>query len=154
MNNAKVHDWAQGAVDKFDTYVVHENLENAFGYLKGLRQAGNTALELAAAEHYMFLRMCNCWVGTTPVAGATTIAAVVYDGPVKMIDTVVKKAVGMGIVPRFGGTPTSPFSPLTLAWDFTGLVNGAEDCMFRWGVKKLNVPRLPIPLPYVGTLIF
>lgn len=58
MSDARVHDWMQGALDKYDTYVVHENLENAFGYLKGLRQARNPDLELAA-EHYMFLRMCT-----------------------------------------------------------------------------------------------
>jgi len=154
MNNAKVHDWAQGAIDKYATYTVLEDLKNAFGYLKGLRQAGNTDLELAAADHYMFVRMCNCVVGTTPASGLGVIGASIYDGPLKLVDTVVKKATGMGLPIGVGPTPTSPFSLWTLAWDYTGLVNGAEDCIYRWGVKKLHVPRLPIPLPYLGSLIF
>ncbi len=154
MNNAKVHDWAQGAIDKYTTYVVHENIENAFGYLKGLRQAGNTDLELAAADHYMFLRMCCRWVGGTPLLGVATIAVLGYDGLIKLIDTVVKRAYASGLPIRVGPTPTSPFSLWTLAWDFTAIANGQEDYFFRWGVKKLNVPRTPIPLPFVGSWIF
>jgi hypothetical protein len=154
MDNAKVHDWAQEAIDKYNTYVVHENLENAFGYLKGLRQAGNTDLELAAADHYMFVRLCNCLVGTTPLFGLGVIGASIYDGPLKLIDTVAKKAIGMGLPIGVGPTPTSPFSPWTLAWDYTGLLNGAEDSVYRWGLKKLHVPKYPVPLPIIGSWIF
>lgn len=153
MDNAKVHDWAQGAIDKYNTYVVHENLENAFGYLKGLRQDGNTSLELAAADHYMFLRMCCCWVGP-PTSGVPPLATLGYDGLLKLIDTLVKKAFNRGLPIGVGPTPTSPFSPWTLAWDFTGIMNGNEDFVYRWGVKKLHVPQFPIPLPVLGSLIF
>jgi hypothetical protein len=150
MDNAKVHDWAQGAIDKFDTDVVHANLEYAFGYLKGLRQAGNTELELAAADHYMFLRMCCCWVGGTPLLGVATIGALGYDGYIKFWDTLAKKALGSGLPITVGPTPTCPFSLWTLAWDLTAIPNGQEDFYFRWGVKKLHVPRIPLPVPLVG----
>jgi hypothetical protein len=150
MNNAKVHDWAQEAIDKYNTRPVHQNLEEAFGYLKALRQAGNLSLELAAADHYMFMRLCSCWVGG--IAAAEVIGIFLggfgYDGVIKGFDTLVKKAYKSGLPITVGPTPTSPFSLMTIAWDWTGVENGKGDFFFRWGVKKLEVPRTPIPLPW------
>src|SRR5207248_5690164 len=109
MNHARVRGWAQGAIDKYSAYVVQDRLWKAFGRLQTLRLDGNTELELAVAEHYMFLRFCNCAVGLNPVIPIVSgVTAWDYDGPLKLIDTVTKRAAGIGIVPRLGAPPTSP----------------------------------------------
>lgn len=142
-NHARVHDWAQKALNEFNgQYRTNEILEKAWGWTASARNMGNADHDLAVADHYMFCRMLAAKSGLFG-AQLVGILALGYDGAYKALDTLVQRLGGGEVVFRTGNVPPSRFDKDTLRWDMQGLQDGCADVVLSWGKPTLGAPKRP-----------
>lgn len=152
VENAKVHDLVQYALDHHPRGNVLDRVLDAFYDVNAQRSGHCDDLNLTAADHYLISRYvivkCSPAVATVYSAMVTT-----YDGLYKGVNELVKAASGKDIVFRTGKCPAANFSPLVIAWAFTGISDGSLDCVStKWmSSPKLAVPKIPIGFAHTLT---
>ena len=107
----------------------------------------------AAASHYLHMRFAGARVG--PAFNGVFVPMIwLYDGLWKGVDEVVKKITGDRSIPTFSKHPASSFSPMIIAWAFTGLSDGDEDFFVHWGKRRIVGPSVAIATYSSQTVIF
>jgi len=146
VDNAKVHNHIQRALDDHAIGALTTRLDKSFGDVNTLRSKKCGDLDLAAADHYLLMRfMTNKF--SPAVAGPLFEIIVLYDGIYKGAAALVASLGGPEIVFRTGNCPATPFSPLVIAWAETGVSDGILDCVPggpHWqSSPKIYVPKVP-----------
>ena len=150
VDNGTVQRIIQKALDANNyTGDVSSRLNNAWSAVNYQREApggvncGNG--NLAAADHYLFMRWAGSVVGP---AGFAFLQILVqgYDGLLKAGQAVYDYIFGGSIVFQTGQCQATGFSLLVLLWAQQGVRDGVTDYCFTENDDMLTAPSNPYPL--------
>lgn len=153
VDNQKVHDYIQNALDNHWYGHLGQRISDAFDEVNGLRRDQCSNLDLTAADHYLFCR----WViiNYSPLVSTVAMAGIgLYDGVYKMGNQIAEMCGGGTLQLRTGTCPVSVFSIPVIMWAQTGIADGNIDCLYnKWADNaRIEAPRSP--LPYGHKILF
>jgi RHS repeat-associated protein len=133
VSNQDTHRLIQEALDSARGHTAAERVANAWKSLNRRRLRGDTNIDLAAAEHYLYMRHIlskHGWIMYLPMA---------------VMQDVYTLGKYLGITYRESDAPPAPPSREDWEWTVQGADDGLRDFQGRTNPDRLEAPHYPGP---------